>query len=187
MDATSSSIIVPQHILDHLHGIEGVQHSASQFFNSIHQILPFLPKKRVYKTYLRPGFQRRADIVLLLLAITLIMTLPPTNPRNARTHLYTATKRFYHEVVESSIFSIVVLQAGVLIALYELGHGIYPAAYMSIGACARYAYALGIGVGGTSMPRKILTLVEVEERQRIWWAIVILDRSVYLYFSVVAA
>jgi hypothetical protein len=75
-------------------------------------------------------------------------------------------------------FSILVLQAGVLVALYELGHGIYPAAYLSIGACARYAHALGINVSHTVPTRRVLTFVEGEERRRIWWAIVILDRYV---------
>jgi hypothetical protein len=99
-----------------------------------------------------------------------------TNPRNPRTRLYHAVKHFYVEVEGSSIFSIPVLQAGVLLALYELGHAIYPAAYLSIGVCARYAHAIGINASGTLNTRKVLTLAEVEERRRVWWAIVILDR-----------
>lgn len=83
-------------------------------------------------------------------------------------------------MVEQS-FSILVLQAGVLVALYELGHGIYPAAFLSIGACARYAHALGINVSRTVPTRRVLTLVEVEERRRVWWAIVILDRFVVVH------
>jgi hypothetical protein len=68
------------------------------------------------------------------------------------------------------------------LALYELGHAIYPAAFLSIGACARYAHALGINVSRTLKTRKVLTLVEVEERRRVWWAIVILDRFVTSHF-----
>jgi hypothetical protein len=87
-------------------------------------------------------------------------------------------KYFYLEVEGSSIVSLAVLQAGVLLALYELGHAIYPAAFLSIGACARYVHALGINVSRTLKTRKVLTLVEVEERRRVWWTIVILDRFV---------
>lgn len=67
-----------------------------------------------------------------------------------------------------------------LIVLYELGQGIWPAAYLSIGACAGYAHVLGIGGSenvGAQM-KKVLTFVELEERRRVWWAIVILDRFV---------
>lgn len=106
------------------------------------------------------------------------MTMPPLSPRNPRIPLYYTVKHFNLEVESSSVFSILVLQAGVLIALYELGHAIYPAAFLTIGACARYAHALGINVSRGLNSRKVLTLVEVEERRRVWWAIIILDRYV---------
>lgn len=91
----------------------------------------------------------------------LITIFPPAGFHSPRTAVYNATKYFYLEVEGS--FYISVLQAGILIALYELGHGIYPAAFLSIGACARYAHALGINVSRTVPTRKVLTLVEVEE------------------------
>jgi len=131
-----------------------------------------------YDLHLRSPFQSRPDVVLLLLSLKLITTLPPTSPRNPRTPLYHAVKHFCLQVEGSSIFSLPVLQAAVLIALYELGHGIYPAAFLSIGVCARYAHALGINCSRSLQTRRVLTLVEVEERRKIWWAIVILDRLV---------
>jgi Fungal specific transcription factor domain len=106
------------------------------------------------------------------------MTMPPVSPRNPRIPLYYTVKHFYLEVEGSSVFSILVLQAGVLLALYELGHAIYPAAFLTIGACARYAHALGINVSRGLNSRRVLTLVEAEERRRVWWAIIILDRYV---------
>ena len=39
---------------------------------------------------------------------------------------------------------ILYLQALILVALYEYGHGIYPAAWMTVGQCVRYADFLGI-------------------------------------------
>ena len=87
-------------------------------------------------------------------------------------------KHFHLQVEGSSVFSVPVLQAGVLLALYEIGHAIYPAAFLSVGACARYGHALGINCSGSLQTRRVLTLVEVEERRKTWWAIVILDRLV---------
>ncbi|PYI01439.1 putative fungal-specific transcription factor [Aspergillus sclerotiicarbonarius CBS 121057] len=165
-------------ILQLLGDADDIRKTAYQFFDHVHQWMPFISKKRFEGLDLPSSFQSRPDIALLLLGLKLITTFPPVGLQTTRTPLYHATKHFYLEVEGSSVFSISVLQAGVLIALYELGHGIYPAAFLSVGACARYAHALGIGAGPTVQTSRVLTMVEVEERKRVWWAIVILDRFV---------
>ena len=169
---------VPPHVLHLLGDTDEIRVTASNFFEHIHSWMPFISKKRFYELYLRPSFRSRSDVILLLLTLKLITTLPSKSPRSPRTPLYYVAKHFYLEVEGSSVFSISVLQAGVLLALYELGHAVYPAAFLSIGACARYAHALNIDGSRTGNARKVLTLVEVEERRRVWWAIVILDRFV---------
>lgn len=141
--------------------------------------MPFISNKRFYEIHLRSSFQSRQDVVLLFLALKLLTTFPPaTNPRNLRTPLYHAVKHFHLEVESSTILSLPVLQTGVLLALYEIGHAIYPEAFLFIGLCARYAHALGINVSQNLNRRKVLPLLEVEERRRVWWALVILDRFV---------
>lgn len=174
---------VPAHIIHLLGDLDEIRRTAATFFEYIHLWMPFVSKKRFYELYLRPSFRSRPDVALLLVCFKLVTTLPPKRPRNPRSPLYHAAKHFYLEVEGSSAFSVPVLQAGMLLCLYELGHAIYPSAFLSIGACARYAHALGINGGKTPKTRKVLTLVEVEERRRIWWAIVILDRSVPYPFT----
>nr|UYO77232.1 ACN38 regulatory protein [Trichoderma psychrophilum] len=176
VDAVRAVASIPQHVLQLLGSLDELRVTAARFFEHIHKWMPFISKKRFYDLYLQPSFQSRPDVALLLLALKLITTFPPAGSRSPRTALYHATKHFSLEVQDS--FSILVLQAGLLVALYELGHGIYPAAYLSIGTCARYAHALGISVSRTVPTTRVLTLVEVEERRRVWWAIVILDRFV---------
>jgi hypothetical protein len=167
---------IPQHILQLLGTLDEIRLSADKFFGHIHQWMPFISKKRFYDLYMQPSLHSRPDVALLLLALKLITTLPSPDLPNPRTTLYHTVKHFYLEVEDS--FSLLVLQAGILVALYELGHGIYPAAFLSIGQCARYAYALGINTGHMVPATKVLTLLEVEERRRVWWAIVILERYV---------
>lgn len=167
---------IPQHVLQLLGSLDEIRLSADKFFGHIHRWMPFISKKRFYDIYMQPSFHSRPDAALLLLALKLITTLPIPDVLNPRTSLYHAVKHFYTEVEGS--FSLPVLQAGILVALYELGHGIYPSAFISIGQCARYAHALGINTGHTVPATKVLTLLEVEERRRVWWAIVILDRFV---------
>ena len=169
---------VAEHFLHLLGHIDDVRATASNFFDHIHSWMPFISKKRFYDLYLPSPFHSRSDLVLLFLSLKLITTLPPTSPRNPRTPLYHAVKHFHLQVQDSSVFSLPVLQAGVLLALYELGHAIYPAAFLSVGACARYGHALGINCTGSLQTRRVLTLVELEERKKTWWAIVILDRLV---------
>ena len=179
LETAPAAAPIPVHIIELLGDMDDVRTTAASFFDHIHIWMPFISKKRFYDLYLRPSSQSRADFVLLALAIKLITSFPPESPRNPRTSLYHTTKHFHLEVEGSSNLSVLVLQAGILLALYELGHAIYPACYLTIGACARYAYALGINVSSKTLNiRKVLTLVEVEERRRVWWAIIILDRFV---------
>ena len=140
--------------------------------------MPFISQKRFYEFCFPQTFPPPADIALLLVSIELITNLPPTSPRNPQTTTYLAAKQFSLDVQCSNTLSIVVLQALVLIALYELGHGIYPAAFLSIGTCARYAHTLGIDSSDTINVRRVLTMIELEEKRRVWWAIIILDRFV---------
>jgi hypothetical protein len=178
LDMSRAALPVPASIL-HLLGNKDEMHMfASSYFENIHTWMSFISKKRFYGSHLRTAFQTQPDIVLLLLTLKLITTPPPPRPRNPRTPLYHAVKHFYLDVESSSAFSTLTLQAGILLALYEILHAIYPAAFQSIGACARYAHALGINDSKSLNTKKMLTLVEVEERRRVWWAIVILDRFV---------
>jgi hypothetical protein len=98
--------------------------------------------------------------------------------------LYRTAKRFLHEVETAGILSTHVLQAGLLVALYEMGHAMYPAAYLTVGTCARYGLALGIyrNCSPKSAAEEDLELRgqrswnEVEENRRVWWAVLIFDR-----------
>ncbi|KPI40200.1 uncharacterized protein AB675_11578 [Cyphellophora attinorum] len=72
--------------------------------------------------------------------------------------------------------SLQLLQAMVLLTVYEYSHAIYPAAYFGIAMCARYATALGLHQQrGRLNPVHEADLDVVEEKRRLWWSIVILD------------
>lgn len=184
MEIPPAAASVPPHILHLIGDVNDIQDTAAKFFDHIHLWMPFISKKRFYDVHLRTLPPLYPDVILLVLCLKLITTFPPARPRDARTPLYYAAKHFHLDLEGEGTFSILILQAGVLLALYEIGHGIYPAAFLTIGACARYAHALGINVSKTAGSRKVLTLVEAEERRRVWWAIVILDRFVInLHFA----
>lgn len=61
-----------------------------------------------------------------------------------RTEIYDLAKQCCLHTEQSNIFSPRLLQASLLIAMYEVGNAIYPAAYLTVGHCARLGHAMGI-------------------------------------------
>jgi hypothetical protein len=105
-----------------------------------------------------------------------VTEIPSESVQSLQTTSYQVAKQFYQDVETSGILSFQVLQAGILLALYEIGHAIHPSAFLSVGAIARYAYALGLRADVESQINRPLTWVEQEESRRVWWAIVFIDR-----------
>jgi hypothetical protein len=83
------------------------------------------------------------------------------------------------EAVLAGAMSCRLLQAQILLVLFEIGHAIYPAAYLSIGACARYGTALGVDASlrpDFQLQNSSIERLNIEERKRAWWMVLILDR-----------
>ena len=119
---------------------------------------------------------------MALLFITMkLLTQAHSNPiQKIQSTLYQTTKSFLASVEYHNAYSIHVIQAALLLAAYELGNSIYPAAYLTIGYCARLGHAMGLH--SRKSPIQMLprcnTWTEQEERRRVWWAVVVLDRFV---------
>lgn len=154
--------------------LDDIKGISTLYFDTIHAWMPIVSKKQFFENLPNRLTQRRSELFLLVLAMKLCCARITT----PRTDLYHAVKQFYFDMENSGALSIQVLQAAILIAIYEVGHAIYPAAILSVGSCARYASCLGIDT--TARPPKSMQLpwIEVEECCRIWWSIAILDRFV---------
>jgi hypothetical protein len=167
-------ISVPANVTNILGDTLSIQDTVSRYFQAVHGWMAILSKKKFYMQQLNPLTQPNEDVVLLLLSIKLILWVPSTAVEDPKTPLYAAAKSFHSDFLTMGVCSIQVLQAGILIALYEIGQCIYPAAYMSIGVCARYGTAFGFDA---SCSIKLSgDMMDDEERKRAWWAITILDR-----------
>lgn len=153
---------------------------AEQWFRETSPWLPILSSKHFTTNVLQPLPALSAD-VLLLLACMKVMAWAPSGESNPRTPSYIAAKRSLLEAEIMGVLSVSMLQAMIVLNLYEIGHAIYPAAYFSIGSCARYGMALGIDrLNVADLNGRELSLLEQEERRRAWWIIVILDRYMNL-------
>jgi hypothetical protein len=171
---------IPPSVVSLIRDTTAIRLVASQYFGSIHIWLPFISKMRFYKNVLNTLSQPRADVALLLLCMKLIAASPSEQEavEGPQSRLYLTAKRFLLDIELAGILTLQASQACILLTLYELGHAIYPSAYVSIGACARYVMALGIDGKKRSHTTDASLWMKQEEQRRTWWAVVILDRSV---------
>ena len=155
-----------------------VQKIVSRFFNDVHLWMPILSKKRFHDRLNDFKSQSLTERTILLLCMKLVSWIPSEDTTNdkPRSFDYLLAKRLIIAVEISGVMTMQVLQAMILICIYEIGHAIYPAAYLTIGICARYGIALGINVQEPLNSASQLDAMAQEERKRAWWAIVILDR-----------
>jgi hypothetical protein len=122
---------------------ECVWNTSILYFSTVHKWLPIVSKKRIDL-----GFSLQdsgSDVAALFLAMRLLAA--PLEKREHNPDVYLTTKRFLATLERNGLISFVCLQAMVLVAAYEYAHAIYPAAWMTVGACSRYAEVLGLSLG----------------------------------------
>lgn len=152
-----------------------------KYFESIHVWMPLISKKRFYDYLMNPLSQLsqpRADLTVLIFCMKLINWSPVKQTQDkAKTPAYLAAKRILLAAELDGMLTLQILQASILVLIYEVGHAIFPAAYMSVGTCTKYGLALGIDrQKEISYTASILDILEEEERRRAWWATVVFDR-----------
>ncbi|OAP56188.1 hypothetical protein AYL99_09367 [Fonsecaea erecta] len=160
-----------------------IQDIVDRYFANIHTWLPFISKKRLQLTLSNPAMELTLDLALLLLSMKLIIQVPQGGSQSIRSPLYNLTKGYATMVESSGLMSLQLLQANILIAAYEVGHAIYPAAYLSTGHCARLGHALGLNDrqhAPQMLKKRTGAWAELEEFKRTWWATMLLDRYVNL-------
>jgi hypothetical protein len=183
LELPRSDFPIPAEVSSLIGNTSSIREIANNFFSTIHFWLPIVFKKGFFVSLLNPWTQRQTELSLLALCMKLCNTAPSEDD-GSNNFLYRTAKRFHHEVETAGILSTHVLQAGLLIALYEMGHAMYPAAYLTVGSCARYGLALGLhkNCNPTLAAEDDLEMRvqrswnEIEENRRVWWAILIFDR-----------
>lgn len=171
-----AQILVPDYISAALGSQADIDSIKAGYFQIIHVWLPFVSKIRVDRLTRMPQSPLKADFALLLLCMKLVQEIPDGQAPQSL-ELYRLTKELSKRLELEGLLTLNAVQAGVLLLLYELGHGIFPAAFMTISCCARQGVALGIhNKLAPQLYGKQRFWVEWEEKQRVWWAIMILDR-----------
>lgn len=83
------------------------------------------------------------DLYALLLAMKLVTKQFEDNEAE-RNVLYSHVKQCLFHLAAHNVLTLKLLQAEILVSLYEIGHAIYPAAYLTVGHCVRVAHALNL-------------------------------------------
>lgn len=106
--------------------------------------MPIVSEKRMTRNMTNPLWEAGPDLALLFLCMKLIVSRPQDGIESSQSPIYVSAKRFLALLEATGAVSLLVLQASLLIVWFEYGQAIYPAAWMSVGWCVRYANLLGI-------------------------------------------
>ena len=184
-DMPAANIAIPDSISSNLGDQLQVSQISSDYFQSVHTWMPIISKQKFSRLI---AGHLRADTALLLFCMKLLCCAPKASTAKHSVH-YATAKQFLSSLETAGLSSLRTLQATLLISVYELCHAIYPAAYISIGVAARQGIALGIhNHSAPQLPRAPIKWIDWEERRRVWWLILILDRYCFhtlmsLFFS----
>jgi hypothetical protein len=172
------SLPVEPEVVATLGSVIDIRDVVERYFENVHHWLPIISKKRMQITLSNPRFDLTADLALLLLCMKLITQSSHGSPEAAQTPLYLMAKRHLALVESGALLTLQLVQASLLIAMYEIGHAIFPAAYLTTGQCVRLGHLLGIH-DRRAYPQGVKRLgawAEIEETKRTWWGCMLLDR-----------
>ncbi|KAI1774490.1 hypothetical protein F4818DRAFT_63833 [Hypoxylon cercidicola] len=151
-----------------------------QYFSTVHQWLPILSKKRVRRSMSESGLALDNPSQLLFLCMKLVSEplLPGVSGRANGT--YSSALEVLFKVENAYLPCIQFLQSVILLSVYEIGHGIYPAAYLHIGHASRLCVMMGFHdrKHAAQLFKDTITWTAREEERRAWWAVLCLDRFV---------
>jgi hypothetical protein len=170
------------------------------YFDYTHKWLPIISPERFEEEINKfKDFRPTSGFLLTLLAMHLIVTPPSQHPpanslsespwyRACKYYfgVWTGFAELYHSESDGPppdmVLCLDVIQAGMLIALFEHTQCVPNRALVTLGFCARIAYALELDeVVAQQKTRDIGSMtLEEEEIVQTWWGLILLDRLVPL-------
>ncbi|KAL2845545.1 hypothetical protein BJX68DRAFT_241852 [Aspergillus pseudodeflectus] len=163
---------------------EFVDDLTSLYFRTLHVHLPIISRSRFQRSILATGSAPGPDFSILLLTICLNSYIPSPGHRVqeggvagiTRRRLYLSTKALLAQVQGSMQPSVPLIQASLLLAMYEYASGRADAALATVAGCARMAYAAGIHTSRRDIVDAASRL-EAAEAWNLWWGVVICERT----------
>jgi hypothetical protein len=119
-------VFTPQIISEILGSKADMLRTSQVYFDTVHMWMPMISKTRFRQNMTSSSADMPSDLAALNLCMKLIIDQEFEHLDPQSTHLYHSAKQFYRNLESSSHLTLAMLQALILIAMYELGHGIYP-------------------------------------------------------------
>ncbi|KAH8911446.1 hypothetical protein BR93DRAFT_975433 [Coniochaeta sp. PMI_546] len=161
---------------------EALEALLDRYFTLVHPSFPVLSKLKMRRYLDSPRtLSNQPDMVFLIMAVRLLcLNIAPSQSADDPGLLYRQSKECYAALEMQGVITPLLLQGALLLSYWEMGQAVYPAAFLSVGLCARLAEALGNHKQRDRMPMYPDTgsAVDAEEQRRVWWGILTIDRYV---------
>ena len=151
------------------------------YISTVHNWFPILSIKRLRQDLKSYDRRDNDDLQVLLICMRLISASTPaavsTRQRSAE-HDYLLARQYCLFAESGGFITLRLMQSLLLIAVYEYGHAIYPAAYLTIGRAVRLGTMMGLHLPqhASQLFARAETWTLCEEHRRAWWGIILLDR-----------
>jgi hypothetical protein len=167
-----------------LNAVEGgFDNIVTNYLKTTHSWLCMIHEERYMKRLAEHGDMPDAEFAIVTLAMYLASPAADgfrdgKEDKSFLFEVYRSVKELHRvRAAQGPCFLMVI--AGVLIALFEISHGDNAATQSTLQITTSTAYTLGLDMSMTytlsSHPRGTSLL---EERKRVWWALIIIDRYV---------
>ncbi|KAL2785369.1 fungal-specific transcription factor domain-containing protein [Aspergillus keveii] len=161
-----------------------VEHSQSlagaldSYFGNIHPWLPIIHEQTFRTRTFHLGTSPEAEVALIFLVMLLLLETQRQDI-GKESQLYNLSRYLFSFLQMSRSPSLELVQAGLLLAVYELGSGRSQAASLTIGTCARVGYVLRLNVDDPRLPEGHMSWVRSEEQRRVWLGVYMVDRLIH--------
>ncbi|KAL7931889.1 fungal-specific transcription factor domain-containing protein [Trichoderma chlorosporum] len=146
-----------------------------EYLKTVHKWLPMVSRKRLLNELNSDPAEVDGCLAIFLLCVKAFSTQDGECARTSSHYLL--ARSLCSEAESAGFVSLRLVQALVLLTVYELSHAIYPCAYSTLGRASRLGILLGIY---DRKNNRLFKLPETwtlrEEQRRTWWAIFLLDR-----------
>ncbi|KAF2274023.1 uncharacterized protein EI97DRAFT_134041 [Westerdykella ornata] len=159
---------------------------AKRYFDTIHHWLPMINRAQFFEEIkFLTTIESSHGFLLTTLAMHLVVTPPWEHPKSdsiATSRWYRACKYYFGMSVSFTVVDIRVIQAGIVIALFEHTQGIQHAAPLTLGVAARMAYSIALeNTVSQSVHRDWQGLsAESEEAINTWWCLQLMDSVLHM-------
>ena len=183
-----------------VHGIiratgQFVDDITARYFQGFHRHLPIISRTRFHNNLITLGTAPAADFSVLLLTICLITHAPAlgyesrhgADPPVEQQSLHPTARPPFAQVQVPCSPSVPLIQASLLLAVYEYTQGRPDDAFVTIAGSARIAYTARIHTRNCHQPQVthktdrdtgVDLLLQTEEAANTWWGIIIYERYV---------